>query len=68
MEKIYNLPDAAEYLGLKQQAVGRYAREGRLASTRNRYGYYEFTKEQLDAFAAVPRPTGRPPYKNIEVK
>ncbi len=55
-EKLYNVKDAASYIGVSESAVYKWAESGVLAG--KKYGsVWRFTKEQLD----TPQPKAAPP-------
>lgn len=57
--KWYSVTEAAEHLGLEVSGLRRYCAEGRLGRKVGKS--YIISHAELERFAAIPRPPGRPP-------
>jgi excisionase family DNA binding protein len=60
--ELINVKQAAEELGVSGARVRQYIAQGRLAA--RKFGWqWLITRAEFERFAAIPRPTGKPPGK-----
>jgi len=61
-----NAVQAASYLGVNRQRIYQLAKAGRIG--REIAGYWVFTREELDAFKAKPKPKAGRPRKQVQTE
>ena len=61
--RLFTAEQAAEYLGVTANRVRQFCRAGRLGTKSGRD--WVITEDELEAFAKLPRPAGKPPAEEV---
>jgi len=63
-DRLLSVDEAAARIHRDPSLIRRVIREGRLSATRIGHRAYAIAESDLDKFAAIDRPRGRPPHSS----